>query len=95
MFESRERNISIFLTQLSHNIFMVYTDKILENVSKRINEIRKDKGWTIQEFSDFVQIPRTTINSWLLKKRLPKIDLLYQIADCFGYSIDYLVGREI
>lgn len=82
------------MTQVSHNICMISVEKILDNVCKRIGEIRKEKGWTIKEFSDFVQIPRTTVNSWLLKKRVPKIDLLYHIADCFGYTIDYLVGRE-
>lgn len=80
--------------QLSHNVLMISVNQIVDNVSKRINEIRKERNWTIKEFADFVQIPRTTINSWLLKQRAPKIDLLYHIADCFGYTIDYLVGRE-
>ena len=69
-------------------------ESIHNSFCSRIKEIRDERNWTIKQFSDFVQIPRTTINSWVLKKRIPKIDLLYKIADTFNVSIDYLVGRE-
>lgn len=73
---------------------MIDAGTILDNVCDRINELRMEKGWNIKQFSDFVKIPRTTVNSWLLKKRMPKIELLYQIADSFNVTLDYLVGRE-
>ena len=68
--------------------------EILNSVCERIDDIIKEKNWTIKQFADYVKIPRTTINSWLLKKRTPRIDLLYKIADTFEFTIDYLVGRE-
>lgn len=67
---------------------------ILDSFCVRIKEIRDEKNWTIKQFAEYVQIPRTTINSWVLKKRVPKIDLLYKMADVLNVSIDYLVGRE-
>ena len=70
----------------------IYT--ILDIVCERIEEIRIEKNWTIKQFADFVKLPRTTVNSWLLKKRTPRIDMLYQIADSLNVTIDYLVGRE-
>ena len=73
---------------------MIDAGTILDNLCDRINELRIERGWNIKQFSDFVKIPRTTVNSWLLKKRMPKIDLLYQIADSFDVTLDYLVGRE-
>lgn len=69
-------------------------NEILNAICDKINDIRKEKSWTIQQFADEVKIPRTTINSWLLKRRTPRIDLIYHIADCLGVTIDYLVGRE-
>ena len=73
---------------------MKSVDLILDSFCERIKEIRDEKNWTIKQFAEFVQIPRTTINSWILKKRMPQIDLIYKIADSFNVSIDFLVGRE-
>lgn len=73
---------------------MVDINKILDSVCKFIEAMRKEKGWTIAEFSKNVGIPRTTVNAWVLKKRMPKLELLYQVAEYFGYSIDYIVGKE-
>lgn len=61
----------------------------------RLKEIMNAKQWNIKQFSEYVNIPRRTVNSWILKKRSPRIDYIYQIATCFGCSIDYLVGKEI
>lgn len=69
-------------------------EEILDSFCYRIKEIRDENNWTIKQFAEHVQIPRTTINSWVLKKRAPKIDLLYKMADILDVSIDYLVGRE-
>lgn len=82
------------MTALSHNICMVDCNKILNSVCEFIEEIRKEKGWSISDFAKFVEIPRTTVNYWIKKKRMPKIEWLYHMADYFGYSIDYIVGRE-
>ena len=49
----------------------------------------------IADFAKNVQIPRTTVNYWVKKKRMPKIEWLYHMADYFGYTIDYIVGREV
>ena len=68
--------------------------EILEKVCERIDDVLKEKNWTIKQFAEYVGVPRTTVNSWLLRKRTPRIDLICQIADALGVTIDYLVGRE-
>ena len=73
---------------------MVNCNKILDSVCEFIEEVRKEKGWSVSDFARNVQIPRTSVNAWILKKRMPKIEWLYHMADYFGYSIDYIVGRE-
>ncbi len=62
--------------------------------AERLFDLIHERGWSIAEFSNQVRIPRTTINSWLLKLKSPRIDSLYEISDFFGVTIDYLVGRE-
>lgn len=53
-----------------------------------------NKKWNIKQFAEYVGIPRRTVNSWILKKRSPRIDYIYHIANCFDYTIDYMVGKE-
>ena len=73
---------------------MINMEEILDCFVERIQDIMFSKKWNIKQFAEYVEIPRRTVNSWILKKRSPRIDYIYQIADRFGYSIDYLVGKE-
>ena len=54
----------------------------------------KENNFNITNFADFVEIPRTTVNSWILNKKVPRLDYLFKIADKFNITLDYLVGRE-
>ena len=69
-------------------------DNILELFSQRLKELMKEKNLNITKFADLVNIPRTTVNSWTLGLKFPRLDYLWKIADEFGVTIDYLVGRE-
>ena len=62
--------------------------------SSKLIDLMQDKKLNIKELSAKTNIPRSTINSWTLKKRSPKIDYLCTLADFFGVSVDYLLGRE-
>ena len=73
---------------------MIAIDKILDKFVERLQEIMDVKGWTIKQLSDFLCIPRRTVNSWMLKNRVPRVDYIYHIADKLEVTIDYLVGRE-
>ena len=68
--------------------------EIMDIFAYRLRDLIQEKGWNIQSFSKIIKLPRTTINSWILKTRSPKIDNLCTIADFFGVSVDYLLGRE-
>jgi len=68
--------------------------KIQKIFAERLTGFLQEKNWSLTKFSKMINIPRTTIGSWLLFKRAPQIDSLYEIAEFFGCSIDYLVGRE-
>ena len=68
--------------------------EIMDVFAERLVDLIQEKGWNIQQFSKIIKLPRTTINSWVLKTRSPKIDNFCAIADFFGVSVDYLLGRE-
>ena len=68
--------------------------EILDVFVERLKDIMLEKNLNITQLAEIVNIERRTLNSWILKKRTPRIDYLYTIADCLGVTIDYLVGRE-
>ena len=68
--------------------------EILDIFVERLKDVMISKNLNIKQLADEIKVERRTLNSWILKKRTPRIDYLYSIADCLGVSIDYLVGRE-
>ena len=73
---------------------MKQLDEIIDIFAERLTDLIREKGWTIAEFSKKIGIPRTTIKGWTLKIKSPKIDNLCAVADFFGVTTDYLLGRE-
>ena len=69
-------------------------EEILNVFVERLDDFMKHKGWSIKKLADELNIPRRTLNSWILKNRVPRIDYIYIIADYLNVSIDYLVGLE-
>ena len=62
-------------------------------LSKRLKECRKEKGYTQWQVAVYCDITEKAYQNYELMTRQPKIDILVKIADLFGVSIDYLVGR--
>ena len=60
----------------------------------RIKEIRKNSGLTQKEFAEKLNLDAHNVGDWERNKCEPSIFWLSKIADVFGVSIDYLVGRE-
>ncbi len=68
--------------------------EILSNFADRLDYLIKDKNWNIKKFAEMIGIPRTTINSWLKKSKIPRADYVYMVAEFFNVTTDYLLGRE-
>lgn len=64
------------------------------NFSATLKTLRKEHRLTQQELADKSGISRSNINTWELGKSLPLPDGLIALADAFGCSVDYLLGRE-
>ncbi len=57
-------------------------------MKNRIEEIRKQKGITQEDFAKSLHVSRQTISSLETGKYNPSIFLAYKIARCFDMSIE-------
>ncbi len=60
----------------------------------RIRELRKQKGITAKKLGEAVNVAESTISLYENGRRSPDYDTLARIADFFGVSVDYILGRE-
>ena len=62
------------------------------NVYERVQELSKKQGISVRELGNKLGIGPTTLYKW--KTQIPKSDILVKVADYFGVSTDYLLGRD-
>lgn len=63
------------------------------NLSKRIKQLRKEKGIYQKELAEYLGVSRPTITQYESGTRKPDPDTLKKIATFFNVSLDYLLGR--
>ena len=73
---------------------MIKNENIMEIFAERLKDLLDERGMDYQKLSAVTEIPRRTINSWILKDRSPRLDSLVILATFFGVSVDYLLGLE-
>jgi len=61
--------------------------------AERLRELRERVGLTQEELGEKIGAKRTTVSSWELAYRIPELVAVYRLAEFFGVSIDYLLGR--
>lgn len=60
-----------------------------------LKTLRKNKGYsTMQDFCSAANISFSTYQNYETGKRLPTAEILMKIADYYGVTTDYLLGRE-
>lgn len=60
----------------------------------RLKTLRKSKGVTQSDVATALQLECRTYGSWERAEREPDFARLCQLADYFGVTTDYLLGRE-
>lgn len=60
----------------------------------RIKSLRESKGLNMKEAAKLLGIPYTTYVNYEKGMREPTSEMLIQIAELFGVSVDYLLGRS-
>ena len=60
-----------------------------------LKQLRKSRGFeSMKEFCNAVGISFNTYQNYETGKRVPTADMLITLADFYGVSVDYLLGRE-
>ena len=59
----------------------------------RIRDLREDCDKTQQELAEYLQIHQTTYSDYELGRLNVPVPVLHKLADLYGVSIDYLLGR--
>lgn len=62
--------------------------------SNRMQLLREEKGLNMKEAAARLQLPYTTYRNYEQGLREPNSETLVQIANFYGVSVDYLIGRS-
>ena len=60
----------------------------------RLKELRKKLGLSQQELADALSVHQTLISQIERGAVVPSGSLMVELADYFGVSVDYMLGRE-
>ncbi|AEO26666.1 XRE family transcriptional regulator [Listeria monocytogenes] len=67
----------------------------MKTLSKKLEYLRNSKGWSKVEVAKRLGMKASsTYSNWEYGNREPDIDTLKRIADLYGVSVDYLIGRD-
>lgn len=59
----------------------------------RIRDIREDNDLTQKQIAEFLMCDQSLYSKYELNKRQIPLHLIVKLADYYGTSVDYLVGR--
>ena len=62
--------------------------------NEKLQELRKQKGFTQEELAEVLFVSRTAISKWESGRGYPNIDSLKAIAKFFGVTIDQLLSGD-
>lgn len=63
-------------------------------VGERIAQLRKNRSMSQFQLAKTLNIATSTLGMYETNKRKPNMEMLEKLADFFGVSLDYLLGRE-
>lgn len=63
-------------------------------IGERIAQLRKSRSMSQFQLAKTLNIATSTLGMYETNKRKPNTEMLEKLADFFGVSIDYLLGRE-
>lgn len=66
----------------------------MKNLGLNIKNCREASGFSVYDIEKNLHIPHQTIYRWENSFNIPNVVDCARLADFFGVTIDYLVGRE-
>jgi transcriptional regulator with XRE-family HTH domain len=67
-----------------------YARRFLENVDAHLHKLGRRRPWLAEQTG----ISLNTINTWFSQARTPRMDHAYQVAECLGVTLEYLISGE-
>lgn len=67
-------------------------DKISKVFGERLKNLRDARGLRQEDVGDWFKMQKSTVSQWE-NGRLPHVMILNELADKFGVTVDYLLGR--
>jgi len=64
-------------------------------IGKRIKDLRIENGMSQQELGDAIGVTKVSICGYENGTRIPSLETFGLLADAFGTTTDYLLGREV
>ena len=64
-------------------------------LSKRIKELRAEKGWSQEMLAEHAFVSRQTVSNWETEKSYPDVHSLLILSDIFGVSLDELIKGDV
>ena len=58
----------------------------------RIIELIIAANISLGQFTDYIEVPRATFDSWVYSNRIPDAITVYKMSALFGVSMDYLIS---
>ena len=59
----------------------------------RLRDLREDKDLKQKDLAEFLQVHQTTYSDYELERLNIPVLVLHKLADFYGVSVDYLLGR--
>ncbi len=64
------------------------------DVCKRIDELRKQRGWSINNLAMEAMLTQSTVNNLFVRKSEPKLSTLRAICNAFGITLAEFFEEE-
>ena len=65
----------------------------MADFASRLRELRKERGYRQADLATELGVAQTTVANYEQHTRFPDETMLLKIANLFGVSLDYLLGR--
>ena len=59
-----------------------------------IASLRRKQGWSQEQFAERVGVSRQTVSKWETGASVPELEKLMLISQCFGVTVDQLLGTN-
>lgn len=66
----------------------------MAEVKLRVRELREQHGITQEELAQRLGVEPPAVSKWDRNLAFPRMDKLVAMADIFGCTVDYIIGRE-